>query len=675
MLLVVFLIMLSHGCRKEFQPPAVENEFLAPIFKTTLSIDKIVPDSLQETDGNDLVSLVYRRTLYDAAMESFQELETREFNETAKLQTLSLGSKTAVRSVSLGQIAVAEGGATGAFIIAQNGNNSIIPPINSLSYGPIAVDGTEFFETVTLDSGYMDVTISNGFPTHISNVDFEIRNESDNSLVGTESFNNVPAGAEETKTIDLAGKTVEGALLGNILNFDINGTGITAVLIDTSDKITVTITVRDTKVNSATAVFPAQNLIELKDTNQMKNVQDLRLTAATAKSGIINLRVVSTIEDTMFFDYYVPSVTKDGQPLQLNEKINPAPSGGSIEKEFVIDVGGYDFDLTGAPLYNTYNAFYSELVGRIDSTGEVVTLSLSDSILVFVKLNNFVPEYVEGYLGNTEVIAGPEVVPFELFKSFSGGSFEFDQVEIAVGVSNGNGVPFEVAVDELQALNTKNGASVDIDLSSLGTPLIVESATDIYSPAEQIWTLENSQNLTDAINIFPDALSFGMTIASNPLMDSTDMDQFAVDSNRLTAFTDINIPLSLIADELTIEDTSEFSGSKIQVPEGLQSGTLYFLLDNTFELEANIEVEFLTSDGDILESISFQNPITASSGESVRSILEWPFELTDLSSIIASKQIVFRATLNTRGLNEYKKIYSTQSIDATMSLRFNYQFE
>jgi len=613
--------------------------------------------------------------LYDAAMESFQELETREFNETAKLQSLSLGSKTAVRSVSLGQIAVAEGGATGAFIIAQHGNNSIIPPIPGLSYGPIAVDGTAFFETVTLDSGYMDVTISNGFPTGISNVDFEIRNESDNSLVGNETFANVAAGSQETKTIDLTGKTVEGSLLGNILNFDINGTGITAVLIDTTDKITVTITVRDTKVNSATAVFPAQNLIELYDTNTMKNVQDLRLTGSTAKTGLIQLRVVSTIEDTMYFDYFVPSVTKNGVPLELHETINPAPSGGSTQREFLIDVGGYDFDLTGFPKVNHYNAFYSELVGRIDSTGEVVTLSLSDSILVFVKLKDFVPEYVEGYLGNTSVSVGPETVPFELFKAFKGGSLEFEEVEISVGVTNGNGVPFNVDVEQLEAVNSKSGDAVSIDLSTLGNPLVIDRAEGVFTTSEETWSLSNSANLTEALNIFPDALNFEMAIESNPQNDTSDLTQFAVDSNSLIAFTEVEIPLSLIADDLIIEDTSSFSGSSITVPEGLNSGSLYFIIDNSFDLQAAIEVEFLTESGDLLEAIAYENPIAASDGTPIRTILEWEFQAEDLSAILASKNIVFRATLNTRGLNEYKKIYSTQSIEAKMTVRFNYNFE
>jgi hypothetical protein len=148
-----------------------------------------------------------------------------------------------------------------------------------------------------------------------------------------------------------------------------------------------------------------------------------------------------------------------------------------------------------------------------------------------------------------------------------------------------------------------------------------------------------------------------------------------VDSNSLIAFTEVEIPLSLIADDLIIEDTSSFSGSSITVPEGLNSGSLYFIIDNSFDLQAAIEVEFLTESGDLLEAIAYENPIAASDGTPIRTILEWEFQAEDLSAILASKNIVFRATLNTRGLNEYKKIYSTQSIEAKMTVRFNYNFE
>lgn len=665
------LALLLSSCKRELGAPNVESELLTPIISTKLTIHEIVPDSIHSTDNDGFVTLTYRNQVYSSELSSFQELETREFEEVAKLQSLTLDAKSAERSISLGQVALAEGGVTGQFIINAHGSNSAIPPINGLTYGPIPVDGSAFFESVTLDSGYMDITLNNGFPTGLSDIDFEIRNESDNSLVGAENFANVTAGGTETRTIDLAGKTIEGALLGNILNMDIDGTS-SPVPIDTSDAVNVTITVRDMKVNSATAIFPAQNIIEIGDTSAMRNVEDLRLTKAKASTGTITIRVVSTVEDTMYFDYFVPGGIKDGSPLEINEKVDPAPVGGSIEKTFSYAVDGYVFDLTGAPKIDLYNSFYSELTGRIDSTGKVVNLSLNDSILVYVKLSAFVPEYIEGYLGNTELVVGPESAPVSLFKHFDSGILEFEEVNVSLGVSNGNGVPFEVEFQELSAENTKTSNVVDIDLSSLPDPIQIERALDLDNPWEELWQLEASTNLNQALNIYPDRLNVGLRVASNPQQNASDLTQFADQSKFLEAFLDIDIPLSFIAQDLVLKDTVSFDAASIKDLDQISGGTFYLLALNSLPLDAEVGLLFLDPTGEPLIEVAFDGIINGATSDE-QSVLSWEFNAETFSELSTADRVVLSATVNTVSSSSPQKIFSDQSLDVTITGRFKYQ--
>jgi len=670
-LLMGIILVLTFGCRREFGLPGVENEILTPILSSKLSIGEIVPDSLQTTDGDGFVTLVYRNNIYTAGLGSFQEIETREFSETAKLQSLTLGAQSAERSISLGQVAQ-EMGAAGEFIISQNGNNIPIPPITGLIHGPIPVDGSEFFETVTLDSGYMDITIMNGFPTAMSNVEFEIRNESDNSLIGSQTFPSVAAGTTETQTIDLAGKTIEGSLIGNILNFDIDGT-TSAVLIDTSDQVIVTVTVRDMKVHSATAIFPAQNIIEIGDTSAMENVGDLRITRAKARSGTINIRVVSTVEDTMYFEYFVPDGTKDGEPLFIEEKINPAPVGGSIEKVFQYSVDGYEFDLTGQPAVNHYNAFYSELTSRIDSTGRVVNLSLEDSILIYVQLSEFLPEYIEGYLGHTEAEFGPTSAPIDLFKHFESGTLEFEEVGVSLGVSNGNGVPFDVELLNLSAENTSTSNEVDIDFSGLPNPLSILGAADLSTPWEESWQLQATSSLNNALNIYPDQLNVALRVVSNPAQDSNGLNQFAVDTNTLDAYLDLDIPLSLIANDLVLSDTLPLSVGGIERLESIQGGTFYLVGKNGFPLEAELTVAFLSPDGQELVVSEFDGSMPALSTNQ-QSALSWTFDKEAFDQIRLANRAIVKAKLNTLSTTQHQRIYSDQILDLTLSARFLYNF-
>jgi len=669
--------MLLFACKKQLEAPGMDSEMLVPLLHTRLGIEQLVPDSLRSTDENGMVSLIFRNTLYEASLGSFQELNTREYNETAQLQKLKLSPRTVVQNISLGQVA-ANMGALGTYIISQNGNSLPFPAISGLSYGPLVVDGSSFFETVTLDSGYMDVTIQNGFPTALANIQFEIRNASNNAFVGSQTFANVPAGATQTKTINLAGKTVEGNLEGNILNFDVVGTGATSVLIDTTDKLKVTMVVRDMNVVQATAVFPAQDVISLKDTNHMNNVQDLRITKATAAKGFVKLKVTSTVEDTLFFDYLIPGGKKDGVAFEVHEKINPAPAGGSSTvKEFNYAVDGYTFDLTGAPLYDEYNTFYSELTARIDSTGKVVNISLNDSINVVVQLFGFIPEYVEGYLGYNQSNIGPATAPIKLFKNISSGSIDFDQVNVSVGVSNGNGVPFNVELQQLVAENSRSGKSVAIDLNSIPNPLEIEAAASKVKPWENTWAIDaNSDNINAALNIFPNQLRYQLKVSSNPSQNINSLNQFAIDSNKLSAYADIEVPLSFVADKLTLMDTVEFDGAAIKNPEDIGSGTLYVIAMNSFPVNASLEMHFY-DEGDLsLTSIRFEKQLASGSAANAnQTVLSWEFDRSDLDQILACKKIIMSAEINTEDGSNPIKIYSTQDLQIQLSARFNYNLD
>ncbi len=668
------------GCRQEFRPPSVENELLVPLVQSQLSIQDIISDSVRSEDSDGLVSIAYRSSLYSSSLGSFDPLETEEFLQVAKLQSLELGSQSTVREVSLGQVALASG-PLGNFIIAQNGNNAVIPTIPGLTYGPLLADGSNLFETVTFDSGYMDIIIQNNFPTGLSNVLFEVRNQSNDSLIGQETFASIPAGTNQQRTIDLTDKTVEGLLKGDILNFDIDGSGASAVPIDTNDKLIVTLRVRDTKVRSATAIFPAQNVIELLDTAALKNTRDLRGITATAASGFVDLRVVSTVEDTMFFDYLIPEGKLNGVPFAISEKIPPAPSGGSVERIYEFDVSGYTFDLTGQPIINAYNAFYSELFGRIDSTGRLVNLSLNDSILMFVKLRDFIPEYIEGYLGNLETSVGPEASPIDLFRSFRGGELNFEDIQLSLAISNENGVPFEVDVKQLEGLNSGTGDKATINLSGLPNPLQIGAADGLNSVWEETWDISDAtDDLNKLINVFPDVLTYEMEVISNPLQDSNNLMQFAVDSNLLNAFIDLEMPLSLSASGLMLVDTIEFDGANVESPEEILSGTLYLIGYNGLPLEASMKMTFYDQNFNQLTDLTFENRMLSaqvnSNGkatEVTKSVLEWEFVKADLDQILRASFVIAEASFDTETTDPVK-IYSTDQLELTLSGKFNYLY-
>ncbi|MDA7744783.1 hypothetical protein N8911_01660, partial [bacterium] len=423
------------------------------------------------------------------------------------------------------------------------------------------------------------------------------------------------------------------------------------------------------------AIFPAQNILEFKDTNLMSNVGSTKVTRAIAKSGSVNVRIESTIEDTLYFEYYIPESLKDGKSFVVKESIKPAPSGGSVDKSFQYDIAGYEFGMTGFPVVDHYNVFYSELVGRIDSTGRKVNITLDDSIRIFVSLSGFVPEYMEGYAGDTTINIGPEIVLIDLFDKIDGGRLEFNEVNMSLSVENGNNVPFDVDINGLKAKNTKTGNSVDIDLSTLPYPISVLGAASLDEPWEETWKIDSKDNLNEALNIFPNQFEASLSIATNPDQNANDLSQFGVDSNKLVAYADIEIPLDFVADALTLKDTVEFSSRNISRPEGIGSGTLYLTAKNSFPLNADMKLEFIDLNGVILQTLSFDKTIASGSVISpAESVLAWKFDRDTFDKMLSSDYVIMTASVSTESVNESTKIYSTMGLDLKLSARFNYTF-
>ena len=68
----------------------------------------------------------------------------------------------------------------------------------------------------------MDITIENGFPTSISDINFEIRNQGAGNVVVDTTFDYVGPGETETRSVNIAGKSVEAFLEAFVTNFNVD---------------------------------------------------------------------------------------------------------------------------------------------------------------------------------------------------------------------------------------------------------------------------------------------------------------------------------------------------------------------------------------------------------------------------------------------------------------------
>jgi hypothetical protein len=71
--LFIFLFFVS--CKKESDSPQWDVAILAPLFKTTITVNDLVPDSLTQVDPNGAVTLVFDSNIYSTPIDSVFKIE------------------------------------------------------------------------------------------------------------------------------------------------------------------------------------------------------------------------------------------------------------------------------------------------------------------------------------------------------------------------------------------------------------------------------------------------------------------------------------------------------------------------------------------------------------------------------------------------------------------------
>ena len=675
---LLLLTIILFSCRRENKMPQWDTEVLTPLLKTSLSIENIIADSLLVTNNDSSLKLVYENQLYSIPLDSILVLPDTSVTTSIKLDSIKLPNKTLSFPISLGEIA--------PWLGPFNGQTLSVPANNNLNSNPFPIDAQAFFQTVTLLSGFMDMSIYNGFPVDIKDLVFRLTNESNGSLVAQDTFPFIATHTSQAKTISLAGKTVEGKMVAEILavsSMASNG----PVLIDTSNTIVTTVTVHDLHPFTATAIFPSQNIVDQKGILPL-HLKNVFLTQAKIKSGFVKMDVYCTMQDSIKFHYELPSAKLNGVPYVVNTVLPPAPVNGVSVFSKLYDMSGYDLDLTGEK-GDTVNTAYNLLIGSIDSTGIIKTISLADSFHLEMGFVSMIPDYARGYLGQTKLDAGSKEFPLDLFNKVTGGTLNLESLKMSVTIENGIGVDAKVNIKNITSVNSKKGSSVALSGPAINNSINVMRATQNFSlsppvqPSYTIYQLDNSNSTVKSlIENLPDKLLYSIHIETNPKGNVTGGNDFLYASSGLKTKLNMEMPLSFISNKLSMEDTSDFALDKPGILEKVKSGTFTLIAENGFPFEANIQLYLVNSGGTIIDSLFVPGTISAAPVDNNLRVLSpksskltIPFSEAKLSQLLKTKKMLIRSNFTTMPTAQLLKIYSSYSLKLKLTGDFNYRVE
>jgi hypothetical protein len=425
--------------------------------------------------------------------------------------------------------------------------------------------------------------------------------------------------------------------------------------------------------------YTENNEIKLNITNGVE------LNYALIESGFIEIEVFSEIKEKIIVSYKIPSITKNGDTLMLTEVIDAATisqDGYFIKK---IDISGYELDLTGVS-QSEVNTMITVASGTVDTNAAgPVTISSGEKITYNNKLIDIVPYFVRGYFGNQQLHYGPETTTLNIFDKIVSGTLDLDQVDVNIEFKNGIGVDAQLILDQFTTLNTNTPSSATLGHSVIGAPVNINRAQLTYTIPEVSYSSynvainTNNSNIDQLIEIFPNQLLYDIYLTINPFGNISGGNDFVYRKHSLETNLNVEFPLSLVANSLTLADTINFSLPDESETGRIIDGTLFLYANNGFPFSASMQLGMYDEYNNFIQSIPVNNQIQAAPVDGnlrviakKESVLSIPLNTNDVDNLYRAKKILLYIGFTTQPQSQFIKIYDGYEIDIQVVGDFSY---
>jgi hypothetical protein len=464
------------------------------------------------------------------------------------------------------------------------------------------------------------------------------------------------------------------------------------VKIDTNDFIGINAAIANIVAKRAIARFPSQDLIS-SDQEITQTIGERKFTYVDCKSGELGVDISSSIQEKLRITYRLKGAyNKNGKVIEDISDVAPSVGGvpTTISKNF--DLSGFSIGLTGSK-GNNFNTYTQVVVAHIDSSGILREITNSDSLYFTYRLKNIKPNYIKGYAGRDTILFQGNS-PFSFSNLFAGNApnaLDFQDVSLSLNIENGLGVDGIVKVNSLSGKNA-NGNVVNLQDNSaspvIGQPLTINRAQDFpLRPAKHDFQINSAtSNIKSFLTNLPSSIDYDVQIRTNPNGNQQTYDDFAYLDSRLKVNLDLNIPLSVKANNLTLRDTFGFKlGNSPKEIDNINSGTLYLITYNKFPLKGDVTLVVYDSLNNPIDTLLSNYTLVPGDvdancrvNDAKKNVFSIPVSSTRIHKLFSGYKAVLTAVFNTQTNNgtcngQYYKIYSDYKLDAKITAQFNYK--
>ena len=426
------------------------------------------------------------------------------------------------------------------------------------------------------------------------------------------------------------------------------------------------------------AASPGQVFVNEPEDNSM-NIGGAELTYVEIKSGTIDYQLKSTIQGKIIYEYQIPvAIDANGNSFSQLVYVSAAASGMTASASGSFDLSGYSINLSGST-GNSFNIIQTNVNIKVDPTNATdVSVSNQDTVYIKNELSNIQIDYAKGYFGNQTFILGPEKTSLTAFNNLISGNLNIDQIDVNLELVNGIGADASITFNSFTASNNNN--ELELNHSIIGNNININRAIEIgptISPYYYTTVLNNSNsNIDFMLELLPDSIGYESGLELNPLGNVSAHNDFISSDAPMELNMDIKLPLSIIANNLTLADTLNID---ISDTTGLYSAMLNINLENGFPLEAQIDLILLDQNNMVVSHILSPTLIPSASLDGNGVVADFStstHQLTlnqkDFKTLIQNKKIVLKIIFNTPISSNHIDIYDYYKLKFNVVANFEY---
>ena len=411
------------------------------------------------------------------------------------------------------------------------------------------------------------------------------------------------------------------------------------------------------------------------------DLEDMQLTQLQVRSGQVDVAITNMMNGQIIGNFALPGASLNGTPFSIVQNLPPGTPASPSTVSSSRPLDGYVFDMRG-PSFDQVNTLATHISYSNAPDGTIISITSQDSLLALVSYHDIIPQYATGSFGTRTIAVDPSSTELDLFNNISG-TLDLDQVSARLKVRNGIGVDARVNIHYLRSVNTNTGNTIDLTHAITSGPVNIDRALDLHGTFQSALNTFNLDQGNSNIDLFienlPSRVDYAMDIIINPLGNISNGHDFLYHDSKLSAELEVDIPLRLIATDLTLRKTVALHLPGTAAGHAWRSGTLHLFADNGFPFSATIELAIVDDAGNVLSVLDPGGTVSSGNLGSdgnvsapVSSRLDFDVSPEQMNLLQASGKVRISAIFNTADQSQHVQIHSDYRMDLQLTVGANY---